>query len=76
VSGAYGLKRAALLAHDSQFEPAAGAPTHLASGFFLMAVEGRDRAAGNTIGVEFGEGFSVWGALSGDDVAWLLGGAN
>lgn len=74
VSMSYDRKRAALLAYASQFAPAPGAPTHLASGFFLMAVEGRDRAAGNTIGVEFGEGFVACEPLSGDHVAWMLGG--
>jgi bacillithiol biosynthesis deacetylase BshB1 len=73
VSGTYAAKRAALAAHASQFEPAAGAPTHLASGFFLAAVEGRDRACGNLIGSEFGEGFAAQGALPGDEIAWLLG---
>ncbi len=73
VSAEYARKRAALAAHASQFEPAAGAPTHLASGHFLAAVEGRDRACGNLIGAEFGEGFAALGPVSADEVAWLLG---
>jgi bacillithiol biosynthesis deacetylase BshB1 len=75
ATGAYGRKRAALAAHVSQFTPAAGPPTHLASGHFLAAIEGRDRACGNLIGAEFGEGFAAVGSVSGDEVAWLLGGS-
>lgn len=71
----YERKRSALAAHRSQFEPAAGAATHLASGYFLAAVEGRDRAVGNTVGAELGEGLTAGGPLSADDVAWMLGGA-
>lgn len=74
VGAAYGRKREALAAHASQFEPAAGPATHLASGHFLAAVEGRDRACGNLIGAEFGEGFATLGAVGGDEIAWLLGG--
>jgi LmbE family N-acetylglucosaminyl deacetylase len=70
----YERKRSALAAHRSQFEPARGAATHLASGYFLMAVEGRDRAAGNTVGAEFGEGLTAAGPVSADEVAWMLGG--
>ena len=73
VSAVYAAKRAALASHASQFDPAEGAPTHLASGFFLKAVEGRDRACGNLIGSEFGEGFTACGALAADEIAWLLG---
>jgi bacillithiol biosynthesis deacetylase BshB1 len=73
VSRAYAAKRAALASHASQFDLAEGAPTHLASGFFLEAVEGRDRACGNLIGSEFGEGFTASGALAADEIAWLLG---
>lgn len=71
-------KRAAVTAHESQFEAsweegAGGPPTHLSSGYFLAAVEGRDRAAGNLIGCEFGEGFLAELGLNGDEIAWLLG---
>lgn len=66
-------KRRALAAHASQFETAAGTPTHLASGHFLAAVEGRDRAAGNTVGCEVGEGFVAVGPVPADIVAWLFG---
>jgi N-acetylglucosamine malate deacetylase 1 len=72
VSQHWGAKRAALDAHASQFSPGAGEATHLASGFFLRAVEGRDRAAGNTIGCELGEGFTSLGPLPADELAWLL----
>jgi len=75
ISARVGAKREALAAYTSQFDPGAGAATHLASGHFLAAVEGRDRACGNVIGCEFGEGFVAIGALAADEVAWLLGGA-
>ncbi len=78
VTAWYDAKRAAVAAHASQFEGgwegAAGAPpTHLSSGYFLAAVEGRDRAAGNLIGCEFGEGLFSVTVLNGDGIAWLLG---
>jgi bacillithiol biosynthesis deacetylase BshB1 len=73
VTASYAAKRAALAAHASQFSIEAGAATHLASGFFLPAIEGRDRAAGNTVGCELGEGFTALGPLPADDLAWLLG---
>ncbi len=78
VTAFHATKRAAVAAHASQFEAgregAAGVPpTHLSSGYFLAAVEGRDRAAGNLIGCEFGEGFLAELGLHGDEVAWLLG---
>jgi bacillithiol biosynthesis deacetylase BshB1 len=66
-------KQRALAAHASQFDPGAGSPTQLASGYFLAAVEGRDRAYGNLIGCAFGEGFVGFGALPADEIAWLLG---
>lgn len=72
ASAAYPAKRAALAAHVSQFDPGAGTATHLASGHFLAAIEGRDRACGNLIGTEFGEGFAAVGALAADEVAWLF----
>lgn len=75
ISAHVGAKREALAAHASQFEPDGGAATHLASGHFLAAVEGRDRACGNLIGCEFGEGLTVIGALAAGEVAWLLGGS-
>ncbi len=74
ATAAYAAKRAALAAHASQFDPGAGTATHLASGHFLAAIEGRDRACGNLIGAEFGEGFAGPGVLAADEIAWLLGG--
>lgn len=75
ISAHVGAKREALAAHASQFDKAAGAATHLTSGHFLAAVEGRDRACGNLTGCEFGEGLTAIGALAADEVAWLLGGS-
>jgi bacillithiol biosynthesis deacetylase BshB1 len=73
VTASYAAKRAALAAYASQFEPGEGNPTHLASGYFLAAIEGRDRAVGNTVGCELGEGFAPVGPVSADEVAWLVG---
>ena len=75
VSEAYARKRAALAVHASQFDPAGGAATHLASGHFLAAIDGRDRAAGNTVGVEHGEAFTAIGPLPAAELAWLLAGS-
>lgn len=75
VSAAYPRKRAALTAHASQFDPVGGAATHLASGHFLAAIDGRDRAAGNTVGVEHGEAFTAIGPLPAAELAWLLAGS-
>lgn len=75
VSAVYARKRAALAAHASQFDPAGGAATHLASGHFLAAIDGRDRAAGNTVGVEHGEAFTAIGPLPAAELVWLLAGS-
>jgi bacillithiol biosynthesis deacetylase BshB1 len=75
ITAYVGAKRKALAAHASQFDPTGGAPTHLASGHFLAAIEGRDRACGNVIGCEFAEGFAGFGPLPADELAWLLRGA-
>jgi bacillithiol biosynthesis deacetylase BshB1 len=68
----YGAKRVALAAHGSQFSPAAGVPTHIASGHFLAAIEGRDRASGNAVGCELGEGFVSVGPVPCNALVWLL----
>ena len=73
VTASYAAKRAALAAHASQFDPAAGIPTHISTGHYLAAVEGRDRACGNPVDVELGEGLAALGPLSADEVTWLLG---
>jgi len=75
ISAHVGAKREALAAHASQFDKAAGAATRLASGHFLAAVEGRDRACGNLVGCEFGEGLAAVGTPAADELAWLFGGA-
>ena len=74
VSAHYEAKRRALAAHGSQFDPGGGPATHLASGHYLAAVEGRDRAFGNGVGCELGEGFTAPGPLAAGEIAWLLGG--
>jgi bacillithiol biosynthesis deacetylase BshB1 len=72
VSASYPAKRAALAAHASQFAAEGGAPSHLATGYFLAAIEGRDRAAGNLIGCELGEGYAMPQPVAAGEVAWLL----
>lgn len=74
VGPTYPAKRDALAAHASQFDPGPGVATHLASGHFLAAIEGRDRAAGNTVGVELGEGLVAVGPLPAAELAWFVGG--
>jgi len=73
VTAAYAAKRAALAAYASQFAPDQGSPTHLSTAYYLAAIEGRDRAAGNTAGCELGEGFATLGPLAADEIAWLVG---
>ena len=73
ITACYTHKREALACFASQFG-GDGPATHLASGFFLAAVEGRDRAWGNLIGVELAEGLACPGTLAADELAWLLGG--
>ena len=72
VTATHGAKRAALAAYASQFSPAEGAATHLSTAYYMAAVEGRDRAVGNTIACELGEGFMALGPLPGGELAWLL----
>ena len=73
VTAAYGAKRAALAAYASQFSPAEGTATHLSTAYYMAAIEGRDRAAGNTTGCELGEGFTALGPLAADEIAWMVG---
>jgi hypothetical protein len=70
----YEAKRRALATYSSQFEAGDGPATHLASGHYLAAVEGRDRAYGNSVACELGEGFTSPGPLPAGEVVWLLGG--
>ena len=74
VSRWYQAKRRALAAHASQFDPGVGPATHLASGHFLAAIEGRDRATGNTVGCELAEGFATDGPCLADELLLMLGG--
>uniref|UniRef100_A0A7V1ZHG6 Bacillithiol biosynthesis deacetylase BshB1 n=1 Tax=Thermoanaerobaculum aquaticum TaxID=1312852 RepID=A0A7V1ZHG6_9BACT len=74
VTPYYPQKRQALACYRSQFAPGEGHPTQLASGFFLEAMEGRDRAFGNLIGVPWAEGFFALGPLSGKALGAFLKG--
>lgn len=79
VSAVYEAKRGALAAYRSQFDPDWTGPgdsapqTHLSSPFFLAAIEGRDRAAGNLVGCETAEVLRAAQTLAADEVVWLLG---
>ena len=61
VTPVYDRKRAAILAHHSQFDPSAaaqaGAPTRLNTGAALSQVEARDRYFGAGAGVAYAESF-------------------
>lgn len=74
VTAHYPRKRQALACYGSQFAAREGPPTHLASGYFLEAIEGRDRAYGNLVGVPFAEGFFALGPLSATTLAEFLQG--
>jgi N-acetylglucosamine malate deacetylase 1 len=81
VTGQYHAKRAALGCYRSQLDPSWRPPqrsgtftTQLSTSYFLAAIEGRDRAAGNAIACEFGEGFTTAEPAAADELVWLLGG--
>lgn len=65
VSHHYEEKRKALACYASQFTSGGEVRTQLASGFFLAAMEGRDRAFGNLVGCQFGEGLFFLGPVNG-----------
>ena len=63
---------AALRAHASQLDPAAGPDTYLTQTGFVESVEARARAWGALAGVEYAEGYRVRGPLALLDVRALL----
>ncbi len=74
VTPVWEKRMAALRAHRSQLDPAAGPSTYLTAPGFLAEVEGRGRALGALAGGTFGEGYRSRGPLAVTDVRLLLTG--
>ena len=75
VSEVWERRQAALRAHASQLDPAAGPATYLTAPGFLEAVEARARAWGALAGVTHAEGYRVRGPFPLLDARALLAGA-
>lgn len=73
VSAVWEQRMAALRAHASQLDPAAGPGTYLTMPGFLEAVEARARAWGALAGVTHAEGYRVRGPWAVLDARALLG---
>jgi len=76
VSPAWERRVAALRAHRSQLDPAAGPSTYLTGPGFLAEVEARARHWGSLIGASFGEAFRTRGPLGLADARVLISGAH
>jgi N-acetylglucosamine malate deacetylase 1 len=72
VSEVWERRVAAVAAHRSQFDPAAGPATYLTHPEFLQQVEARARALGASIGARFGEGYRMRGPVPVADARALL----
>jgi bacillithiol biosynthesis deacetylase BshB1 len=72
VSAVWPRRLAALRAHASQLDPAAGPATYLTASGFVESVEARARAWGALAGVEYAEGYRVRGPLPVLDARSLL----
>jgi N-acetylglucosamine malate deacetylase 1 len=75
VSEVWEQRQAALRAHASQLDPAAGPATYLTAPGFLESVEARARHWGALAGVTHAEGYRVRGPLALLDARALLAGA-
>ena len=75
VSEVWERRQAALRAHASQLDPAAGPATYLTASGFLESVEARARHWGALAGVTHAEGYRVRGPLALLDARALLAGA-
>jgi bacillithiol biosynthesis deacetylase BshB1 len=75
VSEVWEKRQAALRAHASQLDPAAGPATYLTASGFLESVEARARHWGALAGVTHAEGYRVRGPLALLDARALLAGA-
>lgn len=74
VSEVWDRRVKALHAHASQLDPAAGPATYLSAPGFLEEIEARARLWGAQIGVRYGEGYRLRGALGLHDARALLAG--
>ena len=74
VSEVWGSLQAALRAHASQLDPAAGPTTYLTRPGFLESVEARARAWGALGGVSYAEGYRARGPFVVHDARVLLAG--
>lgn len=72
VSAVWERRMIALRAHASQLDPARGPETYLTAEGFLDEVEARARLYGAQIGVRYGEGYRMRGALGLMDARALL----
>ncbi len=72
VSAVWERRVAALAAHRSQLDPAAGPSTYLTAPGFLGEVEARARLWGASIGARYGEGYRTRGPLALTDARALL----
>jgi bacillithiol biosynthesis deacetylase BshB1 len=72
VSEVWDARMAALRAHESQLDPAAGPATYLTADGFLDGVEARARAWGALAGVRHAEGYRVRGPFAVLDPRALL----
>ncbi len=72
VSEVWDVRMAALRAHASQLDPAAGPATYLTADGFLEGVEARARAWGAIAGVRHAEGYRVRGPFTVHDPRALL----
>lgn len=73
VTPVWEKRAAALEAHASQLDPAAGPSTYLTAPGFLAEIEGRARAWGALAGGTFGEGYRARGPIVIGDARALLG---
>ncbi len=73
VTAVWAAREAAVRAHASQLDPAAGEPTYLTRPGFLAEVEARARVHGALAGGTFGEGYRSRGPLAVRDARALLG---
>jgi len=72
VTSVWPARQAAIDAHASQLDPAAGEPTYLTAPGFRAEVEARARVFGAQAGTAFGEGFTSRGPLALRDARALL----
>ncbi|MBI1798933.1 MAG: bacillithiol biosynthesis deacetylase BshB1 [Candidatus Eisenbacteria bacterium] len=72
VTGVWEKRQAAIAAHASQFDPAAGPATYLTDPLFAVELEARARIWGASIGAAFGEGYRMCGPVPVADARSLL----